>query len=179
MILEWFLCFKSAHFCEQRLRLVSALKHEKINKNEKSWNFSKRGPQCGQPFWSRCRPRKWSMGHVRQLSATVLLVTFPATLIAVWPRLLSRCGHVQRGRNMAHKMIEFAGHVTTWPMKYFLSCSGHVRGHIPVTFVVMFVATFKLDFWSFLTCFWEIFKTEQIRLVYAFGTTQKTSKNGF
>ena len=34
VILEWYLDFKSAHFCEERLRLVGALKHKKkLGKN--------------------------------------------------------------------------------------------------------------------------------------------------
>ena len=61
-------------------------------------------------------------GHVRRSA-----VTF-------WPRF----GHVQRGRNMAHNMAERSGHVATWPMSSLSrSCSGHVRGHVPATFVAI------------------------------------------
>ena len=63
-------------------------------------------------------------GHVRRSA-----VTF-------WPRF----GHVQRGRNMANNnnMAERSGHVATWPMSSLSrSCSGHVRGHVPATFVAI------------------------------------------
>ena len=110
-----------------------------------------------QCCWSRFRPRWSQCGHV--CSHVVAMFNVAGT----WPtRWLSSLATLQRGQ---------------WSI--FLSCSGHVRGHIPVTFVVMFVATFKHDFWSFFACFLEVFEIDQMRLVYAFGTMQMTSKNGF
>ena len=154
VILEWFLCFQSAHFCEQRLRLVSALKHEKSKKNKKVEKNSKRDPQCGQPFWPRCRPRTWSMGHVRQpvrnnaaghVSGHVdrSVATFVVTLrpCSTWPEHGPQDDWVRWPRyNVANESFR-------------RSCFGHVRGHVSATFV----ATFRSRSWPRSNMIFEVF----------------------
>ena len=175
--------FKKTYLCERRLRLVSVFKRKKNEKNEKKWNNNERGQQRGHRLWPCSGRVRHRTGHVRWLPAAMLLATFLATFVAV--RLPS--GHASATFNVARTWP------TTWPSTLATLQRGqgvHFPGHVPATFVATFrprswpspatfVATFKLDFWSFLTCFWEVFKIEQIRLVYAFGTTQKTSKIGF
>ena len=154
VILEWYLGSKKAHFCEHRLRLVSALKHKKYDKNEKSWTW----PMVTfiAHFWSR----------------------FISTKNVCWRGF----GHVQHDRDMAHNVTEFPGHITTWPINHlamfvatflvtfrcirghvsvtFRSCSWpryiHIRGH--VTFMFGHVsATFKTRFLKFFSVFFEKF----------------------
>ena len=159
VILVWFLSFKSAHFCEQRLRLVSALKHKKYEKIKKvergQWKkLSKIWSRSSHTSGHVSSPRKMFAGHV--------------------------FGHVQRDRYMAHNVTEFPGHITTWPINHlamfvatfvvtfrcvrdhvsvtFRSCSWpryiHIRGH--VTFMFGHVsATFKTRFLKFFSVFFE------------------------
>ena len=133
VILEWFMCFKSAHFCEQRLRLVSALKHEKYGKMKKSrtWPMKKAIKDLVTfiaHFWSRFVSAKnvcWS----RFRPCSTRPVHGPQRNRVPWPHY-----------NVANKPFgHVCGHVSPHVSLYSWPRFGHVS--------FMFVATLHSNSW--------------------------------